>query len=41
MGGEKVTGLAAPTIEPGSPPHRRGKASSGMHGVIRPGITPA
>ena len=41
VGGEKVTGLAAPTIEPGSPPHGRGKEASIFDDGQRLGITPA
>ena len=41
MGGEKVTGLAAPTIEPGSPPHGRGKGRCGVKGQRPFRITPA
>ena len=41
MGGEKVTGLAAPTIEPGSPPHGRGKSIRQAGLLLPAGITPA
>ena len=41
MGGEKVTGLAAPTIEPGSPPHGRGKGDLDFDALASIGITPA
>ena len=41
MGGEKVTGLAAPTIEPGSPPRGRGKGVRRLRFCDVLGITPA
>ena len=41
VGGEKVTGLAAPTIEPGSPPHGRGKAEPVRTRIRGDRITPA